>query len=224
MLLDHVGIFLFPQIPILRILGRISFPIFSFMVAEGCRYTHNKMRYFITIFGLGIIFQVFYVLFSKTLELNVFITFSLSIILVYSLQFFQKTVYDGTFYKKCYSAFIFLIVVVGVFFLNKVFKIHYSFAGCILPVFASCFYSSTNKETPKIIKTMDSIPFRVVFFAVGLLFVVLTYKGIQIYSLFSIPLLLLYSGNRGKCKMKYFYYVFFPAHIVILQILAQILL
>lgn len=224
MLLDHVGIFLFPQIPILRILGRISFPIFSFMVAEGCRYTHNKMRYFITIFGLGIIFQVFYVLFSKTLELNVFITFSLSIISVYSLQFFQKTLYDGTVLKKCLSAFIFLIVVVGIFFLNKVFIIHYSFAGCILPVFASCFYNSANKETSKIVKTMDSIPFRVAFFVIGLLFVVLTYKGIQIYSLFSIPLLLLYSGKRGKRKMKYFYYVFFPAHIVILQILAQILL
>ena len=46
MLLDHVGILLFPQIRLLRILGRLAYPIFAFMIAEGCRYTKNKLRYF----------------------------------------------------------------------------------------------------------------------------------------------------------------------------------
>ena len=47
MLLDHVGILLFPQIRLLRILGRLAYPIFAFMIAEGCRYTKNKLRYFL---------------------------------------------------------------------------------------------------------------------------------------------------------------------------------
>ena len=44
MLIDHMGVVLFPGIAILRIIGRISFPIFAFMIAEGCRYTKNKLK------------------------------------------------------------------------------------------------------------------------------------------------------------------------------------
>ena len=38
----------------------------------------------------------------------------------------------------------------------------------------------------------------------------------QWYSLMAIPLLALYNGKRGKAKMKYVFYVFYPAHLVIL--------
>ena len=47
MLLDHMGFILFPQYPIFRIIGRIAFPIFAFLLAEGCYYTKNKLRHFI---------------------------------------------------------------------------------------------------------------------------------------------------------------------------------
>ena len=36
MLIDHMGVLLFPKITILRIIGRIAFPIFAFLLAEGC--------------------------------------------------------------------------------------------------------------------------------------------------------------------------------------------
>lgn len=35
MTIDHIGAILFPHILILRIIGRIAFPIFAFMIAEG---------------------------------------------------------------------------------------------------------------------------------------------------------------------------------------------
>ena len=41
MLLDHMGFILFPEYPIFRIIGRIAFPIFAFLLAEGCYYTKN---------------------------------------------------------------------------------------------------------------------------------------------------------------------------------------
>ena len=47
MLLDHVGKELFPQYTILQIFGRVAFPIFSFMIAEGCLYTRDKKKYFL---------------------------------------------------------------------------------------------------------------------------------------------------------------------------------
>ena len=46
MTVDHIGVIFFPSSNILRIIGRIAFPIFAFMIAEGCKYTKNKFRYF----------------------------------------------------------------------------------------------------------------------------------------------------------------------------------
>ena len=49
MLIDHMGIMLFPNVAVLRCIGRISFPIFAFMISEGARYTKDKTRYFLFI-------------------------------------------------------------------------------------------------------------------------------------------------------------------------------
>ena len=53
MLSDHIGKVLLPQYQILQIIGRLAFPIFAFMIAEGCFYTKNKVRYFLTVFLLA---------------------------------------------------------------------------------------------------------------------------------------------------------------------------
>ena len=56
MILDHMGLLLFPQTQIFRIIGRISFPIYAFLIAEGCRYTKNKYKYLLKI-GITFILQ-----------------------------------------------------------------------------------------------------------------------------------------------------------------------
>ena len=53
MLIDHAGLLLFPRNILFRIIGRLAFPIFAFMIAEGCRYTRNKLKYFLSVFILG---------------------------------------------------------------------------------------------------------------------------------------------------------------------------
>ena len=60
MTLDHIGVILFPQVEILRILGRLALPIFAFMIAEGCKYTRNRRKYFGMVFGLGTVCLVVY--------------------------------------------------------------------------------------------------------------------------------------------------------------------
>ena len=42
MTIDHIGMQLFPRVRLLRIIGRLAFPIFAYMIAEGCRYTRNR--------------------------------------------------------------------------------------------------------------------------------------------------------------------------------------
>ena len=46
MTIDHIGVMLFPRMLILRIIGRLALPVFAFMIAEGCKYTRNKKKYF----------------------------------------------------------------------------------------------------------------------------------------------------------------------------------
>lgn len=45
MLADHVGAVFYPQFLWLRIIGRISFPIFCFLLVEGSAHTQNPPKY-----------------------------------------------------------------------------------------------------------------------------------------------------------------------------------
>ena len=96
MLIDHIGVIFFPQMKIFRIIGRIALPVFSFMIAEGARYTRNKTRYFFTIFGLASVCQLVYFLYNGDTYMSILVTFSLSILTVYALQFFKESLFSFT--------------------------------------------------------------------------------------------------------------------------------
>ena len=54
MVIDHAGLLLFPQVAVLRWIGRISFPLFAFCVGDGCAYTRKPRAYLLRVLGLGI--------------------------------------------------------------------------------------------------------------------------------------------------------------------------
>ena len=60
MTIDHVGLFLMHDYQPFRYIGRIAFPLFGYMLAEGCYYTRNKLKHFIQIFLLGQLCQIVY--------------------------------------------------------------------------------------------------------------------------------------------------------------------
>ena len=76
MLIDHIGFFLFPEIEILRIIGRLAMPLFAFFIAEGAYYTKNKLKYLglMSIIGTSISIIVFIA--TKNIDLNILISFS----------------------------------------------------------------------------------------------------------------------------------------------------
>ena len=94
MLIDHIGVIFFPQIKIFRILGRIALPIFSFMIAEGARYTRNKLRYFLTVFSLATACQIVYFLYDGDTYMSILVTFSISIVTIYAMQFFKENLFS----------------------------------------------------------------------------------------------------------------------------------
>ena len=68
MFIDHLGFLVFPNVVILRIIGRFTYPIFAFLVAEGCFYTKNRFKHFYIIALFGIVFQFVYYLFLKSFD------------------------------------------------------------------------------------------------------------------------------------------------------------
>lgn len=60
MIIDHIGEFLFPNLFILRIIGRFGFPIFAFLAAEGVRHTHNIKKYILRLFIFSVISEIPY--------------------------------------------------------------------------------------------------------------------------------------------------------------------
>ena len=203
MTIDHAGLLLFPQYPVLRILGRLAFPIFAFMIAEGCKYTHSRRRYFGNIFALAVLCQSVYYLVDGSLYLSILFTFSLSILTIFALQDFRR---EPTLLRGA----VFFGAVAGVYVLNRIFSIDYGFWGCMVPVFAA-LPQNTKWDTPVVSTGL---------LGVGLVFLGLHFGGNQMFALAAIPLLLCYNGKRGKWKLKSFFYIFYPAHLVILQLIA----
>lgn len=73
MTIDHVGLMLLPDYEWMRAVGRIAFPIFAFMIAEGCRYTRDRKRYVsqIAILGIGMQIVLFVVSGSQDITIPV---------------------------------------------------------------------------------------------------------------------------------------------------------
>ena len=174
------------------------------MIAEGCHYTKNRLRYFLMVFGLGAACQVVYAVVMRDYYMCILITFSLSILLIYGLQW-AKT--QKTAAKRLPAVILLVVLVEIVWWLNQLLEIDYGFWGCMLPVF------------PVILRgtKWDSKGSRILLLALGLLFLALDCGGIQILSLAAIPVLLLYNEQRGRLRLKYFLYIFYPLHLAILQ-------
>ena len=216
MVLDHVGLLFFPDMQIFRILGRIAFPIFAYMIAEGCRYTKNRTKYLGMIAAMGIVFQVVYFVAMQSLYQGILVTFSLAIIAIYAIDglLHAKRKFWGRVAAVLALAFVVAFVFVLPSFLkDSDFDIDYGIWGILLPV---------------IVYFMPSHVWKVgcaslLLIARGLYYTIIVPIALQWWSLLAIPFLALYNGKRGKYKMKYLFYIYYPLHLVVLQGLTMLL-
>lgn len=211
MLFDHIGKELLPQYTVLQIIGRLAFPIFAFMIAEGCFYTKNKIKYFLTIFILGTGCQIVYSIAEHSFYQSVLITFSLSIALIFSLENFRIK-------KEKLSGIILFFTVLIVSVLTIVlplsleeygFQIDYGIYGVLLPV--AVFYGKEKWQK----LCISAIILALLAYSFG--------GGIQWFSLLSVPILAFYNQKRGKYNIKPLFYIFYPTHLVVIYFISLVL-
>lgn len=206
MTVDHVGFYLCDDNYIMRAVGRIAFPIFAYMIAEGCKYTKNRALYFLRIFFVGLIYQAFAFVFERSIFLNVFITFSLSILLIYSIDLLKE--------KRGFTPFLLftllcVLTVILCFVLPRVVRgieygVDFGFFGIIL---APLVYYSKDRTA------------KLLFCALCLTGVSIEVGWWQLWSLFALIPLWFYSGKRGDARIKYLFYIYYPAHIAVIYLI-----
>ena len=84
MIIDHIGLLLFPDQVIWRIIGRLAFPLFAFQVALACKYSRNLNKYISLLVIFAAVAQIPFMLALQTLSLNVLFTFLLSVLFIAS--------------------------------------------------------------------------------------------------------------------------------------------
>lgn len=88
MLIDHIGAIFFPNIIILRIIGRISFPLFAYCLVVGFLYTRNIKKYVLRLLVFSIISQPIYVFAFDVSwsQLNILPSLLMGLLVIYSLK------------------------------------------------------------------------------------------------------------------------------------------
>lgn len=211
MTLDHIGLYLLPQVQWLRILGRLSLPIYAYMIAEGCRYTHSRKGYFARIAFLAAICQVVYFLAMGSLYQCILVTFCLSIGMIFCLDAMRRS-------NTWISRGLFVLAVWGVGFVCEIlpallpgtdFAVDYGFFGALLPVLA--YWGKDRNQ-------------KVLLLGGGLALLALDLGGIQWCALGALPLLLCYTGQKGRHSLGMVFYLYYPVHLVVIYLLGWIIL
>lgn len=190
MIMDHTGMALFPQYMWLRIVGRLAFPIYCFLLVEGAVHTSNKKRYLGRLFLFALISEIPFDL-VRTGRLisgdaqNVFFTLLIGLLAVFLLQ---------SQINKAYSA----ILTAALIFLAYGLNTDYSAYGVFVILL---FYVFRQQLLAKAAAFCGAT--------------VALYGGLQNYAMLSLIPILCYNGKRGP-GMKYFFYVFYPAHLLVL--------
>jgi len=187
MLIDHIGVVFFPTVIGFRAIGRLSFPLFAFGIAHGVRYTSDFRKYFIRILLAAVVSQPIYMKLFGLSQLNPLFMLAWG---AGALYFWQK--------GKTGLAGVLLI---GSYFINM----SYGWYG-VWTIFFFGFYA-----------VKESLCFygQVIL---NVLYGLTTGAWVQVLSLFSFMFL------DGKWRIealskklpRYFFYVFYPLHLLVL--------
>lgn len=228
---------LFPDMPLITAyllmnlmdaIGRLAFPLFAFMIAEGAVKTRSMPKYIGRLALFAVISEpvFYYVNNIQTASLadflrhlsgfnlsNVFFTLALgaAAIYIYQLLDCQKS-------KKRLLFFIpalFMILFVGGYI-----RCDYGIAGILLIV---ALFLAKTKLQKTIVISIWSIGLYIVYRGMGDWSQAWTFPILNcICAMLSSAFIWSYNGKRGK-PIKWFFYIYYPAHFLVLAFLRSII-
>lgn len=220
MTIDHLTWVLFPGfqtvwwILALHIIGRLTAPIMWFFIAEGCFYTHDRRKYLarLLIFALVSHFAYDFAFGIPFFDISFGILNRTSV--MWSL-FLSAFIIFATLNEKIPVVLKYVII----------------FSACILALPSD--WSSIAVMAPFFIyqhrgrfrlQAIDIVIWTAVYALVFFFAIDRVYGILQMFTFLSVPLLFLYNGKRGGHKgMKWFFYIYYPAHLFVIGVIRILL-
>lgn len=211
MLTDHVGAILLPQVPVLRCVGRLAFPIFAFFIAEGYAHTRDFGRYFRRLAILAVVSEIPFNLengavFDLTRQ-NVLFTFCLALLTLRGLEALGRERGFGR-WAGCG-----LVLAAG-FAAGELLRTDYGGWGVVtVALLQLCRDGKYAKLW--LLLAMAAVN------GLGMGSLTMPVFGgempIQIFAVAALPVIWLYNGQAGPKGLRRAFYVFYPAHLLVLE-------
>ena len=206
MFIDHIGVVFIENTKLyetetfqmldvcIRLIGRIAFPLFAFLLVEGFLHTSNLRNYAHRLLIFAFISEIPFDLaaFGKlTLaHQNVFFTLFIGLLVLKGLKLAQEKASSIAAYYLISGGSV-IAGCLAAYFLS----VDYSYMGVLLIVILYMFH-----DTPKKQCIVGAILF-----------------SYELTSVFSFIMMYRYSGQKGETRLpKYAFYAFYPAHLLIL--------
>lgn len=227
MFLDHTGLY-FEGAPVwFRWLGRASYPLFLFSMVWGYHYTRNRKKYLLRLYLMSIFMTGFMyfikIRFNAVVDYgyhNIFLSMFLVGVLISTIELFIKD-------RKKGSILIGVIVLMQILYymLPRFFPFLRSLSGDtltgVIPNLAMNEYGLEFVALGVLMYFLKEQ--KDVFTAVYLIFCICQFSeemlaagtAMQWLMVLALPFMLSYNNQKGP-GLKYFFYVFYPAHTFLL--------
>ena len=214
MVIDHLGVFFFPGVTWLRVVGRAAFPLFAWLVANGARHTRDGWAYLVRLAAAAVVSQPIFILAQRLVDptygkLNVLFTLALGLA---AIGIMRKS--GGRWGKA--------LVLVGMCLVAEVGRVEYGAVGILAVVVSDLFF-----DRWALLVYWQGLVFAAPFILAGVLAVIsrgTAEVGISGYYQMLAPLAFIlvyfYNGRQGP-KMKYLFYVFYPGQFVVFYLLKR---
>ena len=192
---DHIGAVFFPEIPLLRWIGRLAMPVLCFFIGEGLRHTRSPRRYLLRLTGFALLSELpFDLAFYDGIEWghqNVYFTLALGLLALWAIQ---SRGMEGW------------LLALTAALAAELLGCDYGMYGVLLILLLDRFHRARSEQLA----------------AAALLNLAFFGLQTQTLSLIALPLLWLYNGKRGRDDRRLFY-LYYPAHLCVLGILRFVL-
>lgn len=202
MIIDHYGAIFQSGVDIYRIIGRLAFPIYAFLLVEGYSHTRNVKKYASRLLLFALVSELpFDLAFYGGLGFrhqNIFFTLFIGLVLIYLL--------DNKEEKYNFNN---NLLILGACFIALLSSVDYNFIGII---YILTFYYTKDFPNPKRIKYQALSLFLTNLFLLGFR---------QQFALLALPLIYYYNGKLGPNNkfLQVFFYAAYPLHLIIFYVL-----